>query len=128
MSRDPLADLDRALELFAQWRTGETRTTAAQFLSAHEDLRELLEPLVSEPGDASSATEPRSVGDFRLLCEIGRGGMGVVYEADQVSLDRRVALKILPPHLGLPAHTVARFRREALVTGRLRHAGLRRGR
>jgi serine/threonine protein kinase len=55
----------------------------------------------------------RRLGDFELLREIGRGGMGVVYEARQVSLNRPVALKLLPPGLGLTAQAVQRFQREA---------------
>jgi serine/threonine protein kinase/Tfp pilus assembly protein PilF len=61
------------------------------------------------------------LGDFELLREIGRGGMGVVYEARQISLKRRVALKVLPPGLGLTDRAVQRFEREAQAAAKLHH-------
>ena len=63
------------------------------------------------------ATEPW--GEFRIVREIGRGGMGVVYEAYQGSLNRHVALKFLPEHGNL-----SRFRREAQAAGRLHHTNI----
>src|SRR5262249_61756535 len=64
------------------------------------------------------------VGDYRILREVGRGGMGVVYEAEQESLGRRVALKLLPPHALLDARHVARFEREARAAARLHHTNI----
>mgnify|MGYP002525869793 FL=1 len=58
------------------------------------------------------------LGDFRILREIGRGGMGVVYEAVQISLDRRVALKVLPFAAALDSKHLERFKREAQEIGR----------
>jgi serine/threonine protein kinase len=64
------------------------------------------------------------LGDYRLRREIGRGGMGVVYEAEQLSLGRRVALKVLPFAAGLdPAH-LRRFQLEAQMAGCLHHANI----
>jgi hypothetical protein len=54
-------------------------------------------------------------GDFRLIRELGRGGMGVVYEADQLSLGRRVALKVLPFAATLDAKQLQWFRTEAMA-------------
>jgi serine/threonine protein kinase len=64
----------------------------------------------------SQSIDPGSLlhlGDFEIVREIGRGGMGVVYEARQVSLNRKVALKVLSGGLGLTPKAVHRFRRAA---------------
>jgi serine/threonine protein kinase/Tfp pilus assembly protein PilF len=66
----------------------------------------------------------RRIGDFDLLRELGRGGMGVVYEARQVSLNRRVALKVLPPGLGMTEIAVQRFEREARAAAKLHHTNI----
>lgn len=65
-----------------------------------------------------------SVGEFRLIREIGRGGMGVVYEAEQGSLDRRVVLKLLPlASLASESH-VKRFKNEARAAATLHHPNI----
>ncbi|UCF67938.1 MAG: serine/threonine protein kinase, partial [Acidobacteriota bacterium] len=94
-------------------------------------------PLGEQPtcsgGDGSSPSHgpenrfdglDRRLGDFQLLREIGRGGMGIVFEARQVSLNRRVALKVLPPGLGLTQQAVQRFEREARAAAKLHHTNI----
>ncbi|MCA8943904.1 MAG: serine/threonine protein kinase, partial [Planctomycetes bacterium] len=66
----------------------------------------------------------RRLGDFTIQCELGRGGMGVVYRARQESMGRIVALKTLPSFVGMDHDAVARFRREAEAAGRLSHPGI----
>ena len=66
----------------------------------------------------------RRLGEFEVVRELGRGGMGVVYEATQVSLGRRVALKVLGPGLGLTPRAVDRFRREAAAAAKLHHTNI----
>ena len=61
------------------------------------------------------------LGDYRLIREVGRGGMGIVYEAWQLSLDRRVALKVLPFAAVLDHRQIARFRHEAQAAAQLHH-------
>ena len=64
---------------------------------------------------------PATLGDFRIVRELGRGGMGIVYEAEQLSLNRRVALKILPTAAVLDPRTLQRFKNEAQAAAGLDH-------
>ncbi|MEX2091300.1 MAG: serine/threonine-protein kinase [Pirellulales bacterium] len=66
----------------------------------------------------------QTIGDFRLIQEIGRGGMGVVYEAEQVSLRRRVALKILPFTAGHDEKQISRFKNEAQAAAQIKHPNI----
>jgi serine/threonine protein kinase len=71
-----------------------------------------------------SEFDNRRLGDFEIVAELGRGGMGVVYEAIQTSLGRRVALKVLGGTLGLTPKAVDRFRREAAAAAKLHHTNI----
>src|SRR5215468_1488886 len=64
------------------------------------------------------------LGDFEIVREIGRGGMGVVYEARQLSLNRKVALKVLKSGLGFNPEAVQRFQREAEAAAKLPHPSI----
>jgi serine/threonine protein kinase/WD40 repeat protein/tetratricopeptide (TPR) repeat protein len=94
---------------------------------ALEALGDLSTSVDAEP----SGVAPRSredefhpgglLGDFHILREVGRGGMAVVYEAEQVSLNRRVALKVLPLAATMDPRQLQRFRHEARAAGLLHH-------
>ncbi|MEO1718514.1 MAG: hypothetical protein AAFR76_15550, partial [Planctomycetota bacterium] len=77
---------------------------------------------VSAQRDASAA-DPESIGDYRIVRRLGAGGMGVVYEAEQPSPRRRVALKVLRPGHFTP-ELIRRFQFEAEALGRLRHPSI----
>ncbi|MBN1417386.1 MAG: tetratricopeptide repeat protein [Planctomycetes bacterium] len=101
-----------------------------EILSEHPDLGpefveelELLQAI--RPGGATGGKGPvGTLGDYELLREIGRGGMGIVYEAHQISMDRRVALKVLPSSVAAETKTLARFLREARIAGSLQHPSI----
>jgi WD40 repeat protein/serine/threonine protein kinase len=70
---------------------------------------------------ADDPDAPGRLGDFRILREVGRGGMGVVYEAEQISLARRVALKVLPFAATMDSRQLQRFQNEARAAASLEH-------
>jgi serine/threonine protein kinase len=138
---DREARLNEALLGYVEARQAGREPDRGQLLAAHPDLRSELEEFFAGDDEVErlaaslreSTREVPSVtardlapdvgqlGDFRLLREIGRGGMGVVYEAEQVSLRRRVALKVLPFAAALDPRQLQRFKNEALAAANLRH-------
>ena len=100
----------------------------AEFLDGLELIRRLGPPLEDgEPQahDTSHASDglphQGTLGDFRLVRQIGRGGMGVVYEAQQISLNRRVALKVLPFAAVLDQKHLQRFKNEVQAAASINH-------
>ncbi len=77
----------------------------------------------TSPGDLGEGAVGQ-LGDYRILREVGRGGMGVVYEAEQVSLGRRVALKVLPFAAAVEPRQLQRFKQEAQAAAHLLHQNI----
>jgi serine/threonine protein kinase len=120
---DFLASYDKLNRMAAPLRDGDAPRVGlgsqATLLGAFEaKLGEITEP----PGTTATGGELGTLGDFRLLREIGRGGMGIVYEAEQISLRRRVALKVLPFAAGIDSRQLQRFRTEAEAAAHLHHS------
>jgi serine/threonine protein kinase len=102
-----------------------------EFFAGEERARRLAAPLrpVIQAAQASSAAgaagvPPDPLGDFRIVREVGRGGMGVVYEAEQMSLGRRVALKVLPFAATMDLRHLQRFANEAKAAACLHHTNI----
>src|SRR5262249_24154347 len=132
--------VDRLAEEFAErLRRGE-KPSITEYVERHPEhadaIRELfpalemMEQLKPASGDATGpvlapyASMPERLGDHRIRREIGRGGMGVVYEAEQVSLGRHVALKVLPPAALLDPQHLERFHREENAAARFHHTNI----
>jgi eukaryotic-like serine/threonine-protein kinase len=137
--RNPVEKL--AEEFLARYRGGE-RPPLSEYIHRYpemaDDIRELFPALVMMEvvGPAFSDTPParttisedgrtpHRLGDYRLLREIGRGGMGIVYEAEQEALGRHVALKVLPFQSASNPLYLLRFRRESRSAARLHHTNI----
>lgn len=86
-------------------------------------LGRALEDAIQAPDDDPSGAHPERIGEYRIVGILGRGGMGVVYEAEQESPRRRVALKVIRGDCATPA-SIKRFELESLVLGWLNHPGI----
>ena len=137
------AELDVALEEIAEAMSSGERVDVESYvtrLPQHANqLRDFVVSmqLLVDFGEVDSAMDQkhqtvqhdsvpssRVLGDFRILGELGRGGMGVVYEAEQISLDRIVALKILPFAAMLDDRQLQRFKNEARAAATLHHPNI----
>jgi serine/threonine protein kinase/Flp pilus assembly protein TadD len=138
--RDPVEEL--AEEFAARYRQGEHPSVeeyTEKYPELAERIRNLFPVLIameqvrsmagsatgpSEPQAGGSRVAPEQLGDFRILREVGRGGMGVVYEAVQISLGRRVALKMLPFAAAMDPKQLQRFKNEAQAAAHLQHTNI----
>jgi serine/threonine protein kinase/Flp pilus assembly protein TadD len=133
------AELARVLDAYLAAAEAGQPLDAEALIAAHpaiaERLRACLASLqlvertamrLSSPGAPQETTgdETGQLGDFRILREVGRDGMGIVYEAEQVSLGRRVALKVLPFAGALDAKQLQRFKNEAHAAAQLHHTNI----
>ena len=127
---------DRLARVLGEW---QERRDAGQFLDTEalcgehpelaEELRRRLAALnVVEQVFAESkildGCAPSRLGEFDIVRELGRGGMGVVYEAVQTSMSRTVALKVLFPGVTSSRRAIDRFQREAKAAGRVQHTNI----
>ncbi len=131
---------DLAEEFVARYRDGH-RPSLTEFIARNPDLADEIRDLfptlavmeearvdLTNPADNITSPKnmgvPERIGEYRILREVGRGGMGIVYEAVQESLGRHVALKILPTHSLLDPRQLQRFQREARSAARLHHTNI----
>jgi serine/threonine protein kinase len=101
----------------------------ARLIDAHPELAAQLDACLAgiefiHKATRSAPEAPTELGEFRIIRELGRGGMGVVYEAEQTTLHRHVALKVLRFAAVADEDAMNRFRREAETVARLHHTNI----
>ena len=123
-------DVDRVVTAYIErLNAGERLDPAEVLLRRPRHGEEILAQLELFVGVSSTGLDPESqplgtLGDYTLRRQIGRGGMGVVYEAWENSMDRRVALKVLPAGVSADNRAFVRFLREAKTAGQLNHQNI----
>ncbi|MHC4668476.1 MAG: tetratricopeptide repeat protein [Planctomycetota bacterium] len=127
-----VAELARYIEALEEGERPDRQELLRRFPEIGEELAACLDGLdlvhrIATPlrdGSLDTSEPAAPLGDFRILREAGRGGMGVVYEAEQMSLGRRVALKVLPFAAVLDARYLRRFKNEAQAAAHLHHTNI----
>ena len=145
-SSEPDADrgfaefVEQLLAYLREGRSNQVQRLTGEHPDYAERLRGFLPALASTVGLSGASRNPaepaaeipenghtgpeKILGDFRILRQIGRGGMGIVYEAEQISLRRRVALKILPFATLIDPKQLQRFKTESLIEAQLSHPNI----
>jgi serine/threonine protein kinase/dienelactone hydrolase len=125
----------RAVEEYMQSAERGERPQLDEFAKRYPKISEILksiipafEPTGPELNSSASALAEykrhRQLGDFRILRQIGRGGMGIVYEAEQITMQRRVALKVLPMAGLVDEQRIRRFQNEVRAIATLNHPNI----
>ena len=127
-THDPLQSFEGAfvhyIDHLNQGRAIDKSEVRERFPQFAEPLLEKLESYEFLAGELSFQESIGKIGDYTLRRQIGRGGMGVVYEAWQHSMDRVVALKVLPSGVAADDRAYGRFMQEARAAGKLSHPNL----
>jgi eukaryotic-like serine/threonine-protein kinase len=116
--------VDEYLQRLDRGEGPQVEDFARRYPTLATPLREVLPRLKAPQSAAGDEPVTGCLGDFRIEREVGRGGMGVVYEAVQISLGRRVALKVLPFAATLDPRQLQRFKNEAQAAASLHHTNI----
>jgi serine/threonine protein kinase/tetratricopeptide (TPR) repeat protein len=119
-----LVDLDRHIQAHPEFAERLRQLLPAMQLMANLGQSAASGETSVPPALPDAITETAILGDFRIVREVGRGGMGVVYEAEQMSLGRRVALKVLPFAATMDPRQLQRFHTEARAAAGLHHTNI----
>lgn len=144
LENDDIADAYVAVDLLAtdflaRYRDGD-RPSVEEYARRHPGLSDeimrmfpliasveklKIDQQISHDGSATLAGHQLlQLGDFRIIREIGRGGMGIVFEAEQESLGRSVAIKVLPKQCLLDSDALERFQQEAKMAAAMHHSNI----